>query len=79
MISPKTISIVSVLLLTMLMIASVSGEEPEGLSFPWLSATSAVFAMTNSPSGNEVLMYRRAQESTLTVIHGFSAGGISII
>lgn len=77
-ISPKTISIASVLLLTMLMIASVGGEEPERLSFPWWSAKSAVFALPNSPLGNEVLMYRRAQESTLTFIHGFSPSGISI-
>jgi 6-phosphogluconolactonase len=75
MISRKTISLVSVFLLGILMSVPVSGEEPKNLSLPQLSETGAVFAMTNSPSDNEVLMYRRAQDGTLTFINRFSTGG----
>ena len=75
MISRKTRSLVSVFLLGMLMIVPVSGEEPEELALPQLSDTGAVLAMTNSPSGNEILMYRRAQDGTLTFLDRFATGG----
>jgi 6-phosphogluconolactonase len=61
--------------LGLLMIVPVSAEAPQDLSFPQLSDTGAVFAMTNAPSGNEVLMYRRAQDGTLTFINRFATGG----
>jgi 6-phosphogluconolactonase len=75
MISRHTSALVSVCLLGLLMIVPVSGEEPEDLSFPQLSDTGAVLAMTNAPAGNAVLMYRRAQDGTLTFIDRFSTGG----
>src|SRR5919109_634394 len=75
MISRTMSALVSVFLLGLLMLVPVSGEEPQELAFPQLSDTGAVLAMTNAPSGNAILMYRRAQDGTLTFINRFATGG----
>jgi 6-phosphogluconolactonase (cycloisomerase 2 family) len=75
MISRKTRSLVSVFFLGLVTLVPVSGGQPQERSFPQLSDTGAVLAMTNAPSGNEVLMYRRAQDGTLTFIDRFATGG----
>ena len=60
----------SVILATILIFAVVipafaNGNDPPG----------AVYAMTNAADGNEVVMYDRAADGTLTLVDAFATGG----
>jgi len=39
------------------------------------AAVGAVYTATNSPAGNEILMFDRASDGTLTFVDGFATGG----
>jgi 6-phosphogluconolactonase len=61
--------------LTLLVIAGPSFASPLAHPAQGAGDRSAVFTMTNAPSGNEIVAYERASNGALTWVGNFSTGG----
>ena len=56
---------------------SANDDEDENY-FPWLGRVGAVYAATNSPQGNEIVVYDRAADGSLRYLERIATGGLGV-